>query len=225
MVIGQFNQLMLGENSKIINSFFRKRFWSSLIVAWISLLSLSAQAALLRIHRVTWQGSGCDFASVAATLSPDEREVSLLFDNYRIELESRSNLPQVRKDCLIELDIETSSRIQFAFRSVDYRGFASIPAGMEGFHRLAALLEGERVPALRENYLRGPIQQNYFQRVQATRLSFSRCGQTRHRVRIYSQLGLNRMRGAVVREDALIDLDSKDFATNQGLGLEIRNCF
>ena len=196
----------------------RKRRWVSLIGLMMVLAVHSAQAAFLRIHNVTWRGAGCDFTSVAATLSFDEREVSLLFDGYRIELDRYSPIPQVRKDCLIELDIETSSRIQFAFRSVDYRGFASIPYGVEGFHRLAALLEGERVPTLRENYLRGPIQQNDFQHVQASRLSFSRCGQTRHRVIIYSQLGLNRMRGVIVTEDALIDLDSKDFSVNQGLG-------
>lgn len=184
-----------------------------------------AQARELEIVGVHWQGSGCDFQNVAVTLSPDGQDLSFLFDEYGIELSPQDPRPSLRKDCLIYLDFKTAPGIQFAFRSVDYRGFAAIPAGMEGFHRLAALLQGERVPTLKENYLRGPMEQNYFSRFQASRLAFSPCNQTYHRVLVYSQLGLNRFRGVRPQSAAMIVLDSKDFSATQNLGIELRRCY
>ncbi|MCS6838469.1 MAG: DUF4360 domain-containing protein [Bdellovibrionaceae bacterium] len=198
--------------------------WQWLLLSTTLVLSTVVKGQI-QIRQVTWQGSGCDFQSVSATVSPDLQELSLLFDKYRIQLLPH-DVPTVRKECYIYIDVEVNPGISFAFKSVDYRGFRSIPSQVEGYHRLAALLEGQRVPHTREIRWVGPSLGSYFHRVEAAshRLQFSDCSKRFHRIMVVSQLGLNRFRNARQSQEALVDLDSQDFSGRQGFGIELRQC-
>ncbi len=182
-----------------------------------------------QINQVTLTGTGCDEASASASLSPDAKDLSLLFDNYLVEIGQGSSSPKAmtaQKNCRVDIDITVPRGWQYAFKSVDYRGFVSLPASAWGFHRIATMSANSIVPSLREVTHMGPLDQEYTFRVDTRpdRRIWSTCLTGSHRMILYSQLGVSFYPRSSDRTLATVNLDSQDFSAKQSLGLEWRRC-
>jgi hypothetical protein len=177
-------------------------------------------------------GSGCDFEKVSVSLSPDARELSLLFDDYTAEIGNQSREPQLlqkTKECLITLKVQVPRGWQMAFKAVDYRGFVLLPQiGASAFHRFIIQQEGAPLVSLQEALLTGPLNQDYFKRmmVRPERLTWSRCLQNETQISIGSQMGVRLNPRSPIKVDlAAISLDSSDVSLQQTLTVEWRKCF
>lgn len=185
------------------------------------------------IHNWSLSGDGCDMESVTVSLSPEAQELSFLFDSYISEIGPASSQPfrnELIKNCRILINMNIPSGWQMAFKSVDYRGFASLPQrGSSAFHRLSVMQQGAPIVSLREAAMVGPMNDDYFLRAEISpqRLTWSTCLSGRTQVQIYSQLGVRKnLRAEPLRpEEALtIAIDSSDVSMKQSLGVEWRRC-
>tara|TARA_B110001454_G_scaffold219057_1_gene249586 strand:- start:22628 stop:23308 length:681 start_codon:yes stop_codon:yes gene_type:complete len=196
--------------------------WS--LISWGQSAPESAE-----IRNVTMSGSGCEDSAASATISPDFKDLSILFDNHVVEIGNGSPDPnklKLQKNCRIDIDIAVPRGWQYAFKSVDYRGFVALPASAYGFHRLATMSANSIVPTLREVTHKGPINQDYTFHVEAspTRYVWSSCISGSHTMIFYSQLGVSFYPKFADRSNAIISLDSKDFSMRQSVGMIWRKC-
>lgn len=185
----------------------------------------------VRILNVALSGSGCDMENVAVSLSPDATDVSLLFDSYLAEVGPGSINPNQKtmiKNCQITMDVLVPMGWQMAIRSVDYRGFASIPEiGATAFHRFTIMQTGAPIVSMREATLVGPFNDDYYVKseIKPERLTWSKChSQNRTQIHLMSQLGVRANPRASRPEQIMIALDSSDISYQQNMGVEWRIC-
>lgn len=181
------------------------------------------------IRGVIMSGSGCEDSAASATISPDFKDLSILFDNHSVEIGNGSPNPKLvklQKNCRVDVEIAVPHGWQYAFKSVDYRGFVALPASAYGFHRLATMSANSIVPTLREVTHKGPINQDYTFHVESspTRYVWSSCISGAHTMIFYSQLGVSFYPKLGDRSNAIISLDSKDFSMRQSVGIVWRQC-
>ncbi len=185
----------------------------------------------VRILNVALSGSGCDMENVSVSLSPDATDVSLLFDSYLAEVGPASVNPNQKtmiKNCQITMDVLVPLGWQMAIRSVDYRGFASVPeVGATAFHRFTIMQTGAPIVSMREATLVGPFNDDYFVKseIKPERLTWSKCHSQNHtQIHLMSQLGVRANPRASRAEQIMIALDSSDVSYQQNMGVEWRAC-
>lgn len=199
------------------------------LLSW-SLISRGQSAPeRAEIRNVTMSGTGCEDSAASVTISPDFKDLSLLFDSHIVEIGNGSpnpSLAKLQKNCRVDVEINVPRGWQYAFKSVDYRGFVALPASAYGFHRLATMSADSIVPTLREVTHRGPINDEYTFHVESspTRYVWSSCISGSHTMIFYSQLGISFYPKMSDRSNAIIGLDSKDFSMRQSLGMLWRKC-
>jgi hypothetical protein len=199
-----------------------------LLLSW-SLISWGQSAPeSAEIRNVTMSGNGCEESSASVTISPDYKDLSILFDNHSVEIGAGSNNKYLtlQRNCRVDVDIFVPHGWQYAFKSIDYRGFASLPASAWGFHRLATMSANSIVPSLREVMHKGPINNEYTFHIDTRpdRYVWSTCITGSHSMIFYSQLGVSFYPKMSDRSNALISLDSKDFSMRQSIGMVWRKC-
>lgn len=199
------------------------------LLSW-SLISWGQSAPeRAEIRNVTMSGTGCEESAASATISPDFKDLSILFDNHSVEIGNGSPNPKLvtlQKNCRVDIEIDVPRGWQYAFKSVDYRGFAALPASAYGFHRLATMSANSIVPTLREVIHRGPVTNDYTFHVETspTRYVWSSCLSGNHTMIFYSQLGVSFYPKMSDRSNAMVSLDSKDFSMRQSVGMLWRKC-
>jgi hypothetical protein len=105
----------------------------------ISLLTLtfaiSAQAQLpFRVGQPTVDGDGCPSGSVSAAVSPDGTAISILFDQFSIDVMAGTYLmPQLRRFCRFHIPLDLQAGFNLDVSKVDYRGYANLTGGNRGF--------------------------------------------------------------------------------------------
>jgi hypothetical protein len=181
------------------------------------------------IDQVTISGSGCNDTTAAVSLSPDFKDVSVLFDNYRVEIGQGSENPSLMKaskNCTISMNIYAPPRWQFAFVAVDYRGFAAVPASAWAFHRFTFVTANQRISSMREASIKGPSNGDYNVHFEQSphRLTWSTCGKDVHNIQLLSQLSVQYFPRSTDRSIAQINLDSADTSTQQDLTMVWRPC-
>ncbi|NHZ66841.1 DUF4360 domain-containing protein [Massilia genomosp. 1] len=97
-----------------------------------STLALSAPAFAnpddISLGTPGYGGTGCPAGSVSATLSPDAKSLSLLFDQYQISVGGETGKTFDRKSCNIAIPVHVPSGMSVAVLKIDYRGFNKLPA-------------------------------------------------------------------------------------------------
>lgn len=182
-----------------------------------------------QVVAVQVQGSGCDQTTAAITLSPDAKDLSVLFDNYSVEIGQGSAEPartSAQKNCKIFVDMNIPMGWQFAFRAVDYRGFMALPSSAWAFHRFTYIAPNQLISSLREATLNGPQNKDYAVHVEQRkeRLVWSPCGQSQQKIQLLSQLGVQFFPRSTDRSLAQISLDSADASFRQNFSIEWRQC-
>lgn len=181
------------------------------------------------ISDVQFAGNGCRTNNTTVILSPDLKDLSVLFDEYTAEIGSGTKNPNARQDrtvCNLRLKMSIPPGWQYAFKSVDYRGFVNLPAQTVATHRLTFVTSGQPIPSLRDANHTGPKVENYtlsFE-VKPSRYIWSPCGVTQHPININSDLSVQYMVAKSNHEQAQILIDSADFSSRQTIGLVWRRC-
>ncbi|MBF0360913.1 MAG: DUF4360 domain-containing protein [Oligoflexia bacterium] len=108
----------------------------------------SSQQLLIRVVRTgageiefgeaTYVGDGCPHGSVATMLAPNNQAISIMFDDFSVEIGegskelSDSMLMRNERTCSLSIPITPPSGYSVAVFRFDYRGFAEIPIGNKG---------------------------------------------------------------------------------------------
>lgn len=179
-----------------------------------------------RILSVRTQGSGCEEAQTAVSLAPDLQALSVLFSDFHLELGPGTSAPGervVHKNCQIQIEIETPAGWSMAIQSVDYRGYAHLPAGAVAKHRFSYRTDGMPPAMLREAPLQGPLDQEYFYRLEQPlqERRHTPCGPPNIRLRLNTHMTLRSGRSP---ETALLSLDSADMNLHQDFQIEWKRC-
>lgn len=127
-------------------------------------LSTSALADDIRLGVPGYGGTGCPAGSVSATLSPDQKALTLIFDQYVVEAGGFSGKRLDRKNCQIALPIHVPSGYSFSILEMDYRGFNSLPRGASSQLNLEYFLAYPGSPSSGLRYSKrfmGPQDQEY----------------------------------------------------------------
>jgi len=99
-----------------------------LFLVLMASLSVSAMAQSLQLGWPSTGGNGCPQGSVSANLSPDGRELSILFDQFVAEAGPAVGKTLDRKSCNISIPVTVPGGYSISIMAVDYRGFVGLPS-------------------------------------------------------------------------------------------------
>jgi hypothetical protein len=102
-----------------------KKILSLLFLA--SALTTTAFADDIQLGEPGYAGQGCPSGSASVTLSPDNKSLSILFDEYFVEAGGRKKLQ--RKNCTIAIPVHVPTGFSVSLIDVDYRGYVMVPRG------------------------------------------------------------------------------------------------
>lgn len=137
----------------------------------------------LVMHAPSYGGTGCPNGSASATLSPDAKTLSVLFDSYVVEVGKQKGLTKDRKGCQINIPFSVPRGYAVQVVKMDYRGFMSIPKGAKatfGAGYRFVEIAGERLrsePVIREKSVKGPREENFIFSSTLQGSTFSPCGE------------------------------------------------
>ncbi len=81
----------------------------------------------LQIKKPQWGGSGCPEGTVGVSLTPDQKTLALLFDNYVVQAGRSYGNRRDLKSCTVQVPLELPRGVQFTVVKLDYRGYNLIP--------------------------------------------------------------------------------------------------
>lgn len=122
-------------------------------------------------------GTGCPGGSVSATLSPDAKSLSLLFDAYIVEAGGDTGKTFDRKSCNVAIPVHVPQGLAVSILAIDYRGYNNVPAGARSQFNVEYFFAGTRGPTFRQTF-NGPKDEDYLIRNELTARSlvWSACG-------------------------------------------------
>jgi hypothetical protein len=109
-------------------------------------------------------GSGCPGGTVSATLSPDQKALTLIFDQYIVEAGGTTGRRIDRKNCQIAVPVHIPQGLSFSIVQMDYRGFNSLPRGAYSQINIEYFLAFPGAPASGPKYSKrwnGSINEDY----------------------------------------------------------------
>jgi hypothetical protein len=122
-------------------------------------------------------GNGCPAGSVSATLSPDAKSLSLLFDEYIVEAGGESGRSFDRKSCNIAIPVFVPQGLSISVITIDYRGYNNLPTGARSEFNVEYFFAGARGPSFRRTF-NGVLDEDYMIRNELTAQAvvWSDCG-------------------------------------------------
>ena len=92
-------------------------------------LATLAHADDISLGQPGYGGTGCPGGSVSATLSPDSKSLSILFDQYQVEAGGDTGKTFDRKSCNIAIPVHVPQGLSISVLAIDYRGYNNVPVG------------------------------------------------------------------------------------------------
>ncbi len=174
-------------------------------IAMFSLASLT-HADDISLGAPSYGGDGCPSGSVSATLSTDEKALSILFDQYQASAGGETRRSFDRRSCNVAIPVHVPQGRSVSILSIDYRGFNKLPRGGRSQFNVEYFFAGGRGPSFRRNFS-GPLEADYIisNELVADALVWSECGVDVN-LRTNSSLRVNTSRN----EEALATVDSED---------------
>lgn len=165
-------------------------------------------------------GSGCPAGSVSATLSPDMKSLSLIFDQYEVSAGGVTGRSYDRKSCNVAIPVHVPNGYSISIFSVDYRGFNHLPRGATSQFNVEYFFAGGRGPAFRRTFW-GEQESDYFinNQLAAESLVWSRCGEDVN-LRTNASLRVN----TVGNREASSTVDSQDVNAAIVYHVQFRKC-
>ena len=166
-------------------------------------------------------GTGCPQGTVSATLSPDAKQLSILFDQFVAEAGRASGKTIDRKNCNVTIPVHVPQGFSVSIIQLDYRGFNSIPAGGMSQFNVEYFFAGSRGIRYTKSFY-GPQDEDYLVRntLEATGLVWSACGADVNLRVNTSVLAKTNYR----KEQTMSTLDSIDVDSGMIYHLQWRRC-
>jgi hypothetical protein len=175
----------------------------------------------IRLGVPGYGGSGCLPGTASVVLSPDENEISVLFDNFIAEAGGDTRRTVDRKACDLGIPIYVPQGYSVSVVKTDFRGFNLVSRG--GMNRLNTeyFLADKRGPVY-SNIYRGPQNEDYFATngVMITGDVWSACGASTT-LRIRATIMTQTNRG---QEQSMMTLDSADISSGLIYHIQWRQC-
>ena len=195
---------------------------TALLSVSVMLVSAMASAQGLRLGVPGYAGSGCPAGSASVTLSPDETELSILFDSYIAEAGETTGRPLDRKACNITLPVQVPQGYSVAIFKVDYRGFNAISRGdASTTFRAEYFWAGTRGPVVSRTF-RGPMVEDYTMTNEliTAALVWSDCGDS---LNLRANTSITASAGRS-NQQTMITVDSADVSAGLIYQLQWRRC-
>jgi hypothetical protein len=146
-------------------------------LAFGTLFTTVARADDISLGQPGYGGTGCPGGSVSATLSPDSKSLSLLFDSYMVEAGGSSGKTFDRKSCNVAIPVHVPQGLAISILAIDYRGYNNVPVGANSQFAVEYFFAGTRGPSFQKTFY-GPKDENYLIHNQLTAQSivWSACG-------------------------------------------------
>jgi hypothetical protein len=106
----------------------------------------------IRLGIPGYGGTGCPAGTVSATLSPDARQLSLIFDEYLVEAGGSTGLAFDRKSCNIAIPVHVPQGYSVSVFKIDYRGYNNLPVGAASQFNVEYFFAGMRGPTFRRSF-------------------------------------------------------------------------
>lgn len=192
---------------------------SILTTALVAVLtSVSAQAGELKLGEPGYGGSGCPAGSASVTLAPDQKSLSILFDQYIVEAGEDKALD--RKSCNIAIPVTVPQGYSIAILEFDYRGYISVPRGAQARLTAEYFFAGAQGPRLSTTFSNTDRDYLVNHTLEAHALVWSDCGaETNLRVNS-SMLARSNSR----RDPVLATVDSVDLTAGTIFHIAWRRC-
>ena len=165
-------------------------------------------------------GTGCPDGTVSVTLSPDQKSLSLLFDQYQVEVGGETGKSFDRKSCNIAIPVHVPQGLSVSILKIDFRGFNHLPNYATSEFNVEYFFAGTRGPAFRRTF-KGPLDEDYLinNELKAEAIVWSGCGDDVN-LRTNSSM---RVKTSSNRE-AMASIDSEDVSAAIIYQLQWREC-
>ena len=192
--------------------------------ASLSLLVVSLGAFAqddIQLGHPAYGGNGCPNGTASVALSPDNKSLSIIFDQFLIEAGPGVGKTIDRKSCNIAIPVHVPQGMSVSVISVDYRGFVSLPSQAQATLTAEYFFAGMMGPRFSRQFA-GRTEQDYLFNntlgVQAT--VWSPCG---------ADVNLRANASMMVRNtnrqtDAIATVDSADISAGIIYQLQWRSC-
>lgn len=164
-------------------------------------------------------GTGCPRGSATAILSPDAKQLSILFDAYTVEAKGSKTVD--RKSCNIAVPVHVPQGLSVSILQVDYRGYNSLPRGASSELGVEYFFADAKGPSMTKTFY-GATDDNYYvsNKLLASALVWSKCGADVN-LRINSNM---RVKTNGAGQQAIASVDSVDMSAGLVYLLQWRTC-
>ena len=131
-----------------------------LVLASAVVLSAPVFADDISLGQPGYGGTGCPAGAVSATLSPDAKSLSLLFDKYQVAVGGTSGKNFDRKSCNIAIPVHVPHGMSVSVLKIDFRGFNHLPRAASSQFNVEYFFAGTRGPAF-QRVFNGAIDEDY----------------------------------------------------------------
>ena len=145
-----------------------KKFLAIAALLASSLVATAAHADDIALGVPGYGGTGCPDGSASVTLSPDQKSLSILFDNYVVEAGGSTNKSFDRKSCNIAIPVHVPQGLSVSVIAIDYRGYNNIPTGGKTTFNVEYFFAGMQGPSFSED-LHRPARQGLYDQEPADR--------------------------------------------------------
>lgn len=179
-----------------------------------------AHADDIALGQPAYNGSGCPADSASATLSPDNKSLSILFGSYQAEAGADTGKSFDRKSCNIAIPVHVPQGLSISVLAIDYRGYNNVPVGGSTNFHVEYFFAGARGPVFDKNF-NGPLDSDYtiHNDLTAQSMVWSACGadvilRTNSGIRVTTK----------ANKQALATVDSEDVNAAIVYQLQWRKC-
>lgn len=174
----------------------------------------------IQLGQPAYGGNGCPAGSASAVLSPDNKSLSVLFDQFIVEA-GGANSTVARKSCNIAIPVHVPQGYSLSIISVDYRGYVSLPAQAQARMTAEYFLAGSIGPRFDKQFIgRTDTDYTFTNDIGVQAQVWSPCGaDTTLRVNAAMLVQTNRYRDA-----AMATVDSADFKAGLLYKLQWKTC-
>ena len=190
------------------------------LLACSLLLSTPLFAADISLGVPGYGGTGCPDGTVSATLSPDAKSLSLLFDQYQVAVGGTTGKSFDRKSCNIAIPVHVPQGLSVSILKIDYRGFNHLPQSATSQFNVEYFFAGTRGPSFQRTF-RGVLDEDYLinNELLAQAIVWSGCGADVN-LRTNSSMRVS----TTSNREAMSSIDSQDVNASIVYHLQWRRC-
>lgn len=165
-------------------------------------------------------GTGCPDGTVSVTLSPDQKSLSLLFDQYQLSVGGDTGKSFDRKSCNIAIPVHVPQGLSVSILKIDFRGFNHLPQYATSQFNVEYFFAGTRGPSFQKKFS-GPLDADYLinNELRAEAIVWSGCGEDVN-LRTNSSMRVK----TVANKEAMSSIDSEDINAAIVYQLQWRSC-